>query len=350
VIRSEKVKFQGAVTNFRGIERRKADPTGQPPPRHDHFTPNFFTQHQRQVFTMSGPTSEIPVLPNEVWLDILRHLSLDSLWYSTRPVCSLFYHVSTSIVKSALVEGSSCDLRHYISFKDPLLSESLHYPTQQTEYQRQILRQEGHSPFSQILLWSSITASPARPRHGPGIPTVNYESADGKKCVTMAVFGHQDRTSSSHNHAFHCRRTGCVVTERESASDGHVCLAGCWHVHYSRVNQTFCATIPLAILLPIYLRLESARRQITTARALALERKGRWNGASRHGVSASVSPVADVDDMMDNLFGGEQSGSQVDEGEDGLPGTLMEWSEDEDGYLNGLFDVYGGSDSMELDG
>ena len=80
-----------------------------------------------------------------------------------------------------LVDGSSCELRHYLSFKDPLLSESLHYPLEQTEYQRRILEQEGHSPFSQILLWASPFTSPVNPQNGPGIPTVNYESADGKE-------------------------------------------------------------------------------------------------------------------------------------------------------------------------
>lgn len=285
---------------------------------------------------MSTSNSDFPSLPNEVWVDILRHLSLDTLWYSTRPVCSVFYHVSTSIVKSALVDGSSCELRHYLSFKDPLLSESLYYPRQQTEYQRRILEQEGNSPFSQILLWSSPFTSPVTPQNGPGIPTVNYESADGKKCVTMAVFG-QDRTSTSSSSTFHCRRTGCMIDDDESVSDGHVCLAGCWHVHYSRVDRKFCATIPLAILLPIYLRLELARREKTTDRGYMLERKGRWNVGSRHGVSASVSPLAEIGDMLENMLGVNHNEAVIDE-DDG-PGTLMELSEDEDVFLNGFFDV-----------
>src|SRR5436190_3062957 len=181
---------------------------------------------------MSTINSEFPSLPNEVWVDILRYLSLDTLWYSTRPACSLFYHVSTSIVKSALVDGSSCELRHYISPRDPLLSELLYYPLQHTKYQRRILEQEGNSPFSQILLWASPFTSPVNPSNGPGIPTVNYESADGKKFVTMAVFGRQDRTSSSTSRSgFDCRRTGCMIEGDESVSDGHVCVAGCWHVH-----------------------------------------------------------------------------------------------------------------------
>jgi hypothetical protein len=60
--------------------------------------------------------------------------------------------------------------------------------------------------------------------------------------------------------------------------------------------RSFCATIPLAKLLPIYLRLDSAKRERTTERAYSLQMKGRWNGHSRHGISASVSPVAIVED------------------------------------------------------
>jgi len=282
---------------------------------------------------MSTAFSETPALPNEVWVDILHHLSLDTLWHSARPVCTLFYHVSTEIVKSALVAGSTCELRHYISHKDPILSESLQHPNKPDDYQRRLLHQEGHSPFSQILLWSSPRTSPANPQHGPGIPTVNYESADGKKCVTMAVFGKQESTTESQSRKFHCRRAGCELTETESASDGHVCLAGCWHVHYIQASRRFYATIPLATLLPIYLRLDSAKREKTTERAYALEMKGRWSSMSRHGVSASVSPVTMNDGPEEHPPG------LVDEGDD-VPGTLMEWSEDEDGYLYGLFDVY----------
>jgi hypothetical protein len=296
---------------------------------------------------MSTLTSDCPALPNEVWVDILRHLSLDTLWYSTRPVCSLFYHVSTAMVKSALVDGSSCELRHYISFRDPLLLESLHHPTELTEYQRRILQQEGHSPFSQVLLWSSPSPSLVNPQHGPGIPTVNYESADGKKCVTMAVFGQQDQTSTSSSRTFHCRRTGCLIAEDESASDGHVCLAGCWHVHYSRIDKLFCATIPLSLLLPIYLRLEMARREKGADRSYLLERKGRWSTGSRHGISASVSPVNELDDMIDNILGLNQNGAVTDDGDEELPGTIMEWSEDEQGHLNDSFDS---GAQMEVDG
>jgi len=295
-----------------------------------------------RLSAMVTSQTELPLLPNEVWVDILQLLPPETLWHSTRPVCSLFYHVSTSLVTAALVEGSTCELRHYVSYKDPLLSEYLQYPRQHTEYQRQILEQEGDSPFSQILLWSSPGISPANPQHGPGIPTVNYESADGKKCVTMAVFGQQESTSGSQSKKFHCRRPGCELTEDESASDGHVCLAGCWHVHYSRLQRSFCATIPLAKLLPIYLRLDSAKRERITERAYSLQMKGRWNGHSRHGISASVSPVAIVEDD-------EPSETQMEEGEAESSGALMEWSEDEDGYLYGLFDVYAAG-QMELDG
>jgi hypothetical protein len=234
---------------------------------------------------------QCPSLPNEVWLDILSHLSLEALWHSTRPVCSLFYDISASIAKEALVQGSKCELRHYISHKDPLLAESLQYISEPSVVQQRILTQEGHSSLSQILLWSSTVSSPANPQHGPGIPTITYESADGKKCVTMAVFG-QDSSSTS---GFHCRRTGCVL-DGEHASDGHVCLAGCWHVHYSRVDKKFTATIPLGNLLPIYLRLESAKRSRNMETSFALQMKGRWSVAGRHGVSASVSPVTLIDD------------------------------------------------------
>lgn len=297
---------------------------------------------------MSPSNSGLPALPNEVWVDILRHLPLDTLWYSTRPVCTLFFHVSSSLVKAFLVDGSSCELRHYISFRDPLLSESLYCPLEPTEYQRRILEQEGHSPFSQILLWASPFTSPANPQNGPGIPTVNYESADGKKCVTMAVFGQQQQQTSSssrgsNNSVFHCRRTGCTVAEEESASDGHVCLAGCWHVHYSRVDKTFCATIPLAILFPIYLRLVFARKEKSTGwAAYAMERKGRWSvGGSRHGVSASVSPLTEIGDMMEDILGANQE-ETVNE-EDDQQGTLMELSEEEneDLYLNNLVNEAG---------
>lgn len=259
----------------------------------------------------SGFTSKSPALPNEVWVDILHYLPFETLWYSARPTCSFFYDISTSIVKSALVDGSSCSLRHYISFRDPLLPETLHPPPILSKFHERILEQEGHSPFSQILLWTSPAPSPASPQDGPGIPTVNYESADGKKCVTMAVFGQQERTvaSTSSNvaggsrHSFHCRRTGCTLNAKESASDGHVCLAGCWHVHYSRLNREFVATIPLSILLPIYLRLEMARRDKTIERGYStIERKGRWNAMSRHGASASVSPLAAVEDILENMM------------------------------------------------
>ena len=173
---------------------------------------------------------------------------------------------------------------------------------------------------------------------------MNYESADGKKCLTMAVFGQQDRWSDSTASSFHCRRTGCNVSEQESVTDGHVCLAGCWHVHYSRADRTFYATIPLANLLPIYLRLDMARREkekITERGYPGLERKGRWNGNSwsRHGISASVSPVTDVENMIDIMSAMNQP--MIDDAEDGADegqGTLMDWSEDEEGFLTSLFD------------
>lgn len=84
-----------------------------------------------------------------------------------------------------------------------------------------------------------------------------------------------------------------------------------------------------------------------------MEKKGRWMGGTRHGVSASVSPLTEIDDMNDNLFGGNQAGPAPEddgEGDDNnfLPGTLMELSEDEDGYLDGLFDVYTGQ--MDIEG
>jgi hypothetical protein len=69
--------------------------------------------------------------------------------------------------------------------------------------------------------------------------------------------------------------------------------------------------------------------------------KGRWNGHIRHGVSASVSPVAIVED--------DEPPEAVMEDAEEAPGTLMEWSEDEDGYLYGLFDVYAAG-QMDLDG
>jgi len=103
-----------------------------------------------------------------------------------------------------------------------------------------------------------------------------------------------------------------MLNTKESASDGHVCLAGCWHVHYSRVNREFCATIPLSILLPIYLRLEMARRDKTVERGYnAIERKGRWNAMSRHGVSASVSPLAAVEDILENMMMVNSNGTGV---------------------------------------
>jgi hypothetical protein len=267
-----------------------------------------------------------PRLPNEIWGDILRYLPVDALWFSTRPVCTLFYHVSTSLVKSVLVEGSSCQLRHYISFRDSLLREPLEYPREQSEYHRRILEQEGHSAFSQILLWSSPCQSLVNPRNGPGIPTVNYESADGKKCVTMAVFGGQASSSGSTN-GFHCRRTGCRVTQEESAGAGHACLAGCWHVHYSPKERRFCATIPLAILLPIYLRLlEAAKRQNTMNRSYASRGKNRWPG--RHGVSASVSPIQPLDDIN------AEAAISVD-GDD-TPMPVGDWSDEDDGGFYSL--------------
>ena len=297
---------------------------------------------------MSPSNSKVSALPNEVWVDILQHLPPDTLWYTTRPVCTLFYHVSNSLVKTFLVDGSFCELRHYISFKDPLLSESLCYPLEPTEYQRRILEQEGHSPFSQILLWASPVTSPANPQNGPGIPTVNYESADGKKCVTMAVFEQQQQqqastsTSISSNSVFHCRRTGCTLTDEESVSGGHVCLAGCWHVHYSPIDKTFCATIPLATLFRIYLRLVLARKEKSTGwGAYTTERKGRWSvvgGSSRHGVSASVSPLTEIGDMIEDILGMNQEGPVNGDAGGNQQGTLMELSEEEneDLYSNSL--------------
>jgi hypothetical protein len=301
-----------------------------------------------------GLTSKLPALPNEVWVDILHYLPLETLWYSTRPACSLFYDISTSIVKASLVDGSSCSLRHYISFKDPLLPETLYPPPTLSKFHERILKQEGHSAYSQILLWSSPSPSPANPQDGPGIPTINYESADGKKCVTMAVFGQQERnvasTSSSvggPRNSFHCRRTGCNVTVKDSASDGHVCLAGCWHVHYSRVNREFCATIPMSILLSIYLRLEMARREKTIERGYsAIERKGRWNGMSRHGVSASVSPLAAVEDILQNMMMVNPNGTgvlmdvdhEMTPGPDDLDGDLSLDFFDGDMLLSDMFD------------
>jgi hypothetical protein len=300
---------------------------------------------------MSTLASEKPVLPNEVWAYILRYLPLDTLWHSTRPVCGLFYQVSVALVKSHLVDGSLCELRHYISFKEDLLSESLHYPTEHTDYQLRILEREGHSDFSEILLWCSPFASRVNPQTGSGIPTVNYQSADGKKCFTMAVFGQQDRASSSTSgqSAFHCRRTGCGDTDEDEGLDGgHICLAGCWHVHYSRIDRIFCVTIPLASLLRIYLRLERARNERITERSYALPRK-RWNPWSRHGVSASLadSPLVDFDNALNSLLAMNSSDSGVDEEETDLPGSLFEWLDDEEGYLNGLFDVETGVTGSE---
>src|SRR5271169_6704805 len=97
---------------------------------------------------LSPPPSGPPNLPVEIWGDILQYLPLNTLWFSTRPVCTLLYHISTSMVKFALVEGSSCQLRHYVSFKHALLREPLEYPAEHSEYHRRILEQEGHSPFS----------------------------------------------------------------------------------------------------------------------------------------------------------------------------------------------------------
>src|SRR5579859_1187184 len=275
---------------------------------------------------MPKSSSEVPALPNEVWLDILHLLSLDTLWFTTRPVCTVFYHISTAIAKAALINRSSCELRHYISYRDPLLSESLECPSRYTNYQRRILEQEGHSPFSQILLWSSVTISPADPQDGPGIPTVAYESADGKKFVTMAVF------RDDPDQRFHCRRQGCMISDEDNVSDGQVCLAGCWHVHFSRAERIFTATIPLAMLFPIYLRLASSKSARMSERALELALKGYTIRGSRHGASASVSPVR-MNDPVEN----ERGGLFMDV-DDGIPGNWMDWEEDEDGYLNGLFE------------
>jgi hypothetical protein len=283
--------------------------------------------------------SEKSALPNELWTDILQHLPLETLWYSTRPVCSLFYDISTSIVKSALVDGSLCELRHYISFKEDLLSESLLCPIEHTEFERRILRREGHSGFSQILLWRSPVPSRVLPQRGCVSPTVNYKSADGKKCTTMAVFEEQSHASSSS--AFHCRRMGCLLRdEKGGLNGGHVCLAGCWHVHYYPIDRIFCVTIPLATLFRISLRLERARRQRITERSYPLERKGRWNTYSRHGVSASLSPFAEIDNMLNSiLVMSPIANESADEEEEDGPGTLFdEWSDDEEGHLVGLFE------------
>jgi len=55
--------------------------------------------------------------------------------------------------------------------------------------------------------------------------------------------------------------------------------------------------------------------------ACALEMKGRWTSGSRHGASASVSPVATMDDL------------------DGEAATAADTDEDDsDGNLLGFFD------------
>jgi hypothetical protein len=138
-----------------------------------------------------------------------------------------------------------------------------------------------------------------------------------------------------------------MIEGDESISDGHVCVAGCWHVHYSRIDRTFCATIPLAILLPIYLRLEQARREKTSDRGHMLERKGRWNVGSRHGISASVSPLAEIGEMLDSMLGINHNTPHIDEDNAVLGGALNELSEYEDVVLNGLFDAGLGWDGME---
>src|SRR5579862_542107 len=125
---------------------------------------------------MSRSFSEHPVLPYEVWVDILRYLDVETLWHSTRPVCKLLHHISSNHIKTTLVEGSTCELRHYISFRDELLHERLEYPNEQSEYHRRILAQEGDSPSTQLLLWTSPIPSLANPQSGPGIPTINYIS------------------------------------------------------------------------------------------------------------------------------------------------------------------------------
>jgi len=128
-----------------------------------------------------------------------------------------------------------------------------------------------------------------------------------------------------------------MLNAKESASDGHVCLAGCWHVHYSRVNREFCATIPLSILLPIYLRLQMARRDKTVEREYStIERKGRWNAMSRHGLSASVSPLAAVEDILENMMDvdSENSPGPEEDLDDDLSLDIF----DNDSLLSDIFD------------
>ena len=287
---------------------------------------------------MSLSNSEYPVLPYEIWVDILRFLDVETLWCSTRPVCRLFHHISNMQIKSALTAGSTCQLRHYISFKDELLHESLECPRDPNEYNSRILEQEGDSPLSPIILWTSPTPSSANPRNGPGIPTVNYESADGRKCYTMPVFGRQEMPSSSmsQERQFHCRRIGCEVSPLDSASDGHVCISGCWHVHYSKAEKRFSVTIPLAILTLIYLRLDMAGQQEKKQKEYSVEIKERRRiPGNRHGASVSVSPLTTpTSEDLDMV-----AAISVDGGDNNLmSATIAEWPEEEQELGFGLFE------------
>lgn len=198
-----------------------------------------------------------------MWVEILRYLDVGTLWHSTRPVSKLLHHVSSQYIKSALTDGGTCQLRHFVSSSDDFLIEKLEYPREPSDYHRRLLEQEGDTPLHQIVLWTSPTPTRANPQIRPGIPTLKYIFADGRKCCTLPAFGFRESpfSRSGYERTFHCGRQGCRLSMEESVSDGHVCICGCWHIHYLQSEKRFTVTIPLAILMSIYLRLNMAERK-----------------------------------------------------------------------------------------
>jgi hypothetical protein len=214
---------------------------------------------------MSCSHSERSELPYEVWVEILRYLDVKSLWHTTRPVSKLLHHISSQYLKTALVEGGICQLRHYVSPNDDLLHERLEYTREPSDYHRRLLEQEGDSSLNHLLLWTSPkpTCVDISPVNAAAMTTVKFIFPDGKKYYTLPTFGRQTSHLNFTNQAslFHCNRKGCRMPQEESVSDGHVCICGCWHAHFLNMERRFTVTIPLAILTAIYLRLSREGQQ-----------------------------------------------------------------------------------------
>src|SRR5436305_4826953 len=62
--------------------------------------------------------ADLPVLPPEVWMQILRKLTLDVLWMCARPVCVGWNDIAQEIARSILYSASECEISTLVNEYD----------------------------------------------------------------------------------------------------------------------------------------------------------------------------------------------------------------------------------------